>query len=128
MAIGFGNAIGGGIDRLVRWVIVPVTGIIPVLARTGILFAAFAALWLAFFAALVANPAHLDAARRAIESLPLVGQAVVWLLLLPVMAGLWVWSTDWPLVVRIALVVGLAGWNLLVFFPRRETTSPASAS
>ena len=128
MAIGFGNAIAGGVDRLVRWVIIPVTGVIPVLVRTGLLFAAFATLWLAFFAALVADPAVLDSARRAVEALPLVGQAFAWLLLLPVMGGLWVWSTDWPLVVRIALVVGLAGWNLLVLLPRREAPSPSSAS
>jgi len=128
MATVFGNAIGGGVDRLVRWVILPVTGIIPVLVRTGLLFLGFAALWLGFFAALVADPAALDAAWDAIVSLPLVAQAVAWLLFLPLMAGLWVWTTDWSLVVRVALVVGIAAWNLVVFIPRRETTSPAATS
>jgi hypothetical protein len=128
MATVFGNAIGSSVDRLVRWVILPVTGIIPVLVRTGLLFLGFAAMWLGFFAALVADPAALDAAWDAIVSLPLVAQAVAWLLFLPLMAGLWVWTTDWSLVVRVALVVGIAAWNLVVFIPRRETTSPAATS
>jgi hypothetical protein len=128
MATVFGTAIGGGVDRLVRWVIIPVTGLIPVLLRTGLLFAVFAALWLAFLAALIADPATLASLRAAIESLPLVVQAFAWLLFLPLLGGLWAWTTDWPLVVRAVLVVGLAAWNLVVFFPRRESTSPAVAS
>ena len=52
MAILFGNVISGGVDRLVRWVVLPVTGIIPVLVRTGLLFLGFAALWLGFLFAL----------------------------------------------------------------------------
>jgi len=34
------------------------------------------------------------------------------------MAGMWVWETSWPLVVRAALLVGLCGWTLLVMLPR----------
>lgn len=128
MATMFGNAIGGGVDRLVRWLVIPITGLIPVLVRTGILFLLFAVLWIGFLAALVADPAMLVAARATIDDLPLVVQAVAWLLFLPVMGGLWAWTTDWPLVVRGALVIGLATWNLLVFIPRRETTSPAVVS
>ncbi len=128
MAAMFGSAIGGGIDLLVRWVILPVTGIIPVLVRTGLLFLLFAALWLGFIAAMIANPAALDAAWDTIVGLPLVVQAVAWLLFLPLMGGLWVWTTDWSLLIRVALVVGIAGWNLLVFLPRRETTSPATSN
>lgn len=125
MAMVLGNAIGGGVDRLVRWVVLPVTGVIPLLVRTGLLFLAFAAMWLGLLAALVTDPARLDSAWRSIGSLPLVVQGVVWLLFLPLMAGLWIWATDWPLVVRVVLILGLAGWNLFTFLPRRESTSPA---
>lgn len=126
MAAAFGNAIGGGMDRLVRWVILPVTGIIPVLVRTGLLWLAFAALWLGLLVALIANPAALDAAWQAIGGSPLVVQAVAWLLFLPLMAGLWVWETDWPLLVRVVLVLGIAGWNLLMFVPQRRTSAPTA--
>jgi hypothetical protein len=128
MAIMIGNAIGGGVDRVVRWVILPVTGIIPVLVRTGLLFLAFAALWFGFFVALVVDPAVLTSAQHTIEGLPLIAQGLAWLLFLPLMGGLWVWTTDWPLVARVALVAGIAGWNLIVFIPRRETTSPVASS
>ena len=125
MAMMLGNAIGGGMDRLVRWVILPVTGVIPFLVRTGLLFAGFALLWAGFLVAMVADPSVLDAVRRTLESLPLLVQAVAWLLFLPLTAGLWVWSTDWALVIRVCLVVGIAGWNLLVFLPRREEAPAA---
>ena len=128
MAMMLGNAIGGGMDRLVKWVILPVTGVIPLLIRTGLLFAGFAVLWLGFLVAMVLDPSVLDSVRRGLESLALPLQAVAWLLFLPLTAGLWVWGTDWPLIVRVTLVIGIAGWNLLVFLPRREPASPAAAS
>jgi hypothetical protein len=126
MATMLGKALGGGLDRLVRWVILPVTGVIPFLVRTGLLFVGFALLWAGFLVAMVADPATLDTIRRTLESLPLVIQAVAWLLFLPLTAGLWIWGTDWAPVVRVVLVVGIAGWNLLVFLPRREAAPAAS--
>lgn len=92
------------------------------LAESGVLFGVFALIWIAFGAALLWSQGSVDAAWATIRGLPLVLQAVVWLLFLPVMAGLWVWETTWPLVVRLVLVLGLAGWNLLVFLPRAAQT------
>jgi hypothetical protein len=94
------------------------------LADMGVLFAVFAVLWLAFGIALIWSQGSVDAAWHAIRALPWFLQAVVWLLLLPVMAGLWIWETSWPLVLRLVLVVGIAGWNLLVFLPRALTARP----
>ncbi len=127
MTMMLGNAIGGGMDRLVRWVILPVTSVIPFLVRTGLLFAGFALLWAGFLLAMAVDPSILDSVRRSLESLPFLVQAVAWLLFLPLTAGLWVWGTDWAPIVRVVLVVGIAGWNLLVFLPRREPACPASA-
>jgi hypothetical protein len=87
-------------------------------ASSGILFLVFAIAWLAFGAALVWSQGSLDAAWQWTRSLPLLVQGVVWLLFLPVMMGLWVWETTWPLAVRLVVVLGIAGWNLLVFLPR----------
>ena len=39
-------------------------------------------------------------------------------LFLPVVGALWVWETSWPIIVRLVLVVGLAGWSLAMFMPR----------
>lgn len=88
------------------------------LAETGVLFAIFAVLWVAFGAALVGSQGSLDAAWQWVRGLPLIVQGVAWLLFLPVMFGLWVWETTWPLILRLVLIVGVAGWNLIIFLPR----------
>ena len=88
------------------------------LAETGILFAIFAIFWAAFAVALIWSHGSLDAAWHWVRSLPLILQGIVWLLFLPVMVGLWIWETTWPLVLRLVVVTGIAGWNLIVFLPR----------
>jgi len=108
------SAVDGVIDKLATGL----GGSIGWMAEHGILFLLFAALWVAFGAAVVWSQGSLDEAWAAVRALPLVVQVVVWLLLLPVMAGLWAWETTWPLIVRLVVVLGIAGWNLLVFLPR----------
>ncbi|HEY7522330.1 MAG TPA: hypothetical protein VH720_01560 [Candidatus Limnocylindrales bacterium] len=81
-------------------------------------FGLFTALWVAFAVALVWSQGSLDQVWASIRGLPLIAQGLVWLLFLPVVAGLWVWETTWPLVVRVVLVGGLGFWNLYLFFPR----------
>ena len=88
------------------------------LAETGVLFAIFAVAWVGFGAALIWSQGSLDAAWQSVRSLPLIVQGIVWLLFLPVMFGLWVWEATWPLILRLVLIVGVAGWNLIVFLPR----------
>ena len=106
------------ITALVDGVVVPVTSAIPFLVSSGIAFILFLVLWVAFGAGLVMNQGGLDATWTWIGTLPLIVQAFVWLLFLPVVGALWVWETSWPLVVRLVLVGGLAGWSLLIFVPR----------
>jgi hypothetical protein len=81
-------------------------------------FVVFALLWAAFAAALVWSQGSLDQTWEWIRSLPVILQGVVWLLFLPVVAGLWAWETTWPLVTRLIVVAGLGVANLYVFFPR----------
>ncbi len=108
------QVITGVIDHTV----VPMASFIAWAATNGVLLLVFAVLWLAFAGAIVLSQGSLDQAWSWIRSLPLIGQAVIWLLFLPVVAGLWIWETTWPLVVRLVLVIGLGGWNLLMFLPR----------
>jgi len=88
------------------------------MAESGILFAIFAIVWIGFGAALVLSQGSVDQAWAAIRSLPLIIQAIAWVLFLPVMIALWAWEQAWPLLVRLALVVGIGAWNLLVFLPK----------
>ena len=50
--------------------------------------------------------------------------ALVWLLFLPVVVGLWAWETTWPLVLRLIVVAGLAGWSVMLFLPRALFARP----
>jgi hypothetical protein len=87
-----------------------------------VLFLVFAAIWVAFGAGLVLSQGSIGQVWETIRGLPLIVQLVAWLLFLPVMVGLWIWETTWPLVVRLVLVLSIAGWNLLVFLPRAAQT------
>ena len=112
--------ITGFVDKL----LVPfVNGILIPFLESGAAFVLFALLWGAFAYALFARQASLDETWHTIRSLPFAVQAVIWLLFLPVMAGLWVWEATWPVVLRFVLVAGLAGWNLLIFLPKWLTAS-----
>ncbi len=106
------------ITTLINVTVVPLTAPIPFLASSGILLAAFAALWAGFAVALVRDRSSVDRAWLRIRRLPLGVQAIVWLLFLPVMAGMWIWRTTWPAAARASLVACLAAWNLLVFLPQ----------
>jgi hypothetical protein len=94
------------------------------LVESGALFVIFAVIWVAFGAALIFSQGSVDQAWQAIRDLPLIVQIVVWVLFLPVMIGLWVWETAWPLVLRVVLVVGIAGWNLFMFLPKALQAKP----
>lgn len=80
-------------------------------------FMLFTLLWLAFAAVLFFERRKLENDWRSIRRMPLLIQLVLWLLFLPVMLGLWIWQTSWPLWLRLGLVTGLAWWNVFVFFP-----------
>ena len=114
------------INTLVNGILVPFVDhvLVPVLTN-GIALIVFAAMWLAFAAALIWGQGSLDATWEWIRSLPILIQALVWLLFLPVVAGLWIWETGWPMLIRLSLVAGLAAWNILIFLPRAATTAPA---
>ena len=101
------EGLGTGLGNSVGW-----------LAETRVLFVIFALIWAGFGVALVVNHGSVDQAWQAIRALPLVVQLIVWVLFLPVMIGLWVWEASWPFLVRLLVVIGVAGWNLLVFLPK----------
>jgi hypothetical protein len=90
-------------------------------------FGVLTLLWLAFAAALVFNRELLDTVWQSFRSWPLVLQFVVGLLVLPVFAGLWIWESSWPVLLRLVLVAGLAWATVYVFFPGKQS-HPADAS
>jgi hypothetical protein len=83
-------------------------------------FGILSILWLGFGAALLFNQALLDTVWQLFRGLPVILQGLVGLLLLPVVLGLWIWETSWPLWVRVILVVGLGWATLYTFFPKQS--------
>src|SRR5689334_10994985 len=105
-------------ERVIDALATGLGGSIGWMAEHGVLFVVFAAAWIAFGIAVLWSQGSVDQTWDTIRGLPWLVQAIVWLLFLPVMLGLWIWESTWPLIVRAILVLGIAGWNLLVFLPR----------
>lgn len=87
-------------------------------------FAILTLLWLGFIAALIFNRDILDNVWQSFLGWPLILKLVVGLFTLPVVLGLWIWGTTWPLWLRLILVIGLAWVTVYVFFPRRPRSQP----
>jgi hypothetical protein len=89
-------------------------------------FTVLTLLWLGFGVALLFNRELLDTIWQSYRSSPLIVQGVVALLTLPVVAGLWIWETSWPLLLRLILVAGLAWVTVYTFFPWKVLNQPAN--
>jgi hypothetical protein len=75
-------------------------------------------MWIGFFVLLFAN--QLDALWRWITQLPIVVEIVMWVAFLPWMLATWVWTGDWPALLRATLVAIFAiGWTF-ISYPRRK--------
>jgi hypothetical protein len=81
-------------------------------------FAILSILWLGFGGALLFNQALLDTLWQTFRGLPLAIQLVLGLLLLPLVLGLWIWQSSWPLWIRLILVIGLGWTTIYTFFPK----------
>jgi hypothetical protein len=80
-------------------------------------------MWIAFFALLFAD--QLDEIWRLVRDLPLVAEIVLWVLFLPWMLGTAVWTTSWPMWIRVALVACFAvGWTVVSIPRRTSKTKP----
>jgi hypothetical protein len=82
-------------------------------------FGILSLLWLGFGAALLFNQALLNSVWQLFRGLPLAMQIVIGLLLLPLVLGLWIWQTPWPLWIRLILVIGLGWATIYTFFPKQ---------
>lgn len=83
-------------------------------------FAVLGMLWLVFGVALILNQALLDTVWQFFRGLPVFVQVLIGLLLLPLIIGLWVWQTPWPLWIRLIVVIGLGWATLYTFFPKQS--------
>lgn len=66
---------------------------------------------------LVAQPARLNEVWEWTRSLNILVQGVIWLLFLPWMIALWIWTLPWALPIRLVLVLGTLGVATWLLFP-----------
>ncbi|MGD8822933.1 MAG: hypothetical protein PVG63_07505 [Anaerolineales bacterium] len=73
----------------------------------------FAILWIGLAVALMVNPEWLDTLWIWVRGLPLIAEIVVWVFFLPMMVGLWIWTSAGGILVKVAGLAGLVGWTLV---------------
>ena len=73
----------------------------------------FAMLWVGFIIAIALNREWLDVLWGWVQELPLVPKIIVWVLFLPILVGLWIWESSWPILGRMAGLVGIVAWTIL---------------
>ena len=73
----------------------------------------FAILWVGFAIALVVNREWLDLIWNWVQALPSVAEIIVWLLVLPIMVGLWIWESSWSTFVTLLAFTGIIVWTIL---------------
>ena len=84
---------------------------------TLLIFGLGTAVSVAFAYYLFTNPARLTEVWAWTRSLPLLVQAVIWLLALPWMIALWIWVLPWALPIRMVLVVSILLAATWLLFP-----------
>lgn len=76
-------------------------------------------LWALFAIALWTSPSSLTDVWEWVDALPTAAKLVVWVIGLPWMAGIAILQSDWPDLLQIALVAGLALGSIWTFWPKR---------
>lgn len=86
-----------------------------VLARGLTIYAnlVFAVLWIGFVLALIFNREWLDVVWVWVQAQPMFLRVVIWILILPIMFGLWVWESSWPFWQQLLGLLGLGIWTSL---------------
>ena len=73
----------------------------------------FVVLWVGFIIALIVDRGWLDLLWDWVQALPSAPKIVVWVIFLPVMVGLWIWSSSFSTLGNLLGFTGLIAWTLL---------------
>ena len=73
----------------------------------------FMVLWVGFLVALLVNRQWLDELWKWARALPTVPKIIVWVLFLPIMAGLAIWESSWTAAGRVLGFAGIAAWTIM---------------
>ena len=98
---------------------------VPIQAPGSAFLALMAGLWGAFVALLATSPSTLDDAYDWLRELPIVWEALMWLLTLPWTLAYLVYETGWEHWVRVAVVALIVAVHLCICSPRVPRTRDA---
>lgn len=76
-------------------------------------FGMFVVLWIGFAIALRGDRGFVDSTWQWLRGLPAPVQVVVWVVILPIAVGMWIYESTWPPTVGVLLVVGMIAWTLV---------------
>jgi len=91
---------------------------VPMQAPGSVFLAFMAGIWGAFVALLAASPATLDDAYDWLRELPIVWEALMWLVTLPWTVAYLVYETGWEYWLRVAVVALVVAVHLCISSPR----------
>lgn len=86
-------------------------------------FGIMATLWAVFFLGLAVFPDALVDVWDWAARLPMAGRVIAWLVALPWMIGLWIWTSDWAQATRIVAIAVVALAWILASFPRKRSAA-----
>jgi len=73
----------------------------------------FVVLWIGFVIAMSVNRGWLDLSWNWVQTLPSLLKIIAWVMCLPVMVGLWIWTSSWSTLGNWLGFAGLVAWTLL---------------
>jgi hypothetical protein len=73
----------------------------------------FVVVWVGFALALSGDRGFLDTSWQWLRGLPTPVQVVVWVVILPIAVGLWIWESGLPPAVSLPLAGGMVAWTLV---------------
>lgn len=76
----------------------------------------FAILWFGFLLALLINQDWLSLLWSWVQSLPLTLRITAWIILTPIMLGLWIWHSSWPISGQILGFAAIVGWTAIAIY------------
>jgi len=76
-------------------------------------FAMFVVLWAGFALALRGDRGFVDSTWQWLRGLPVPIQPIVWVVILPIAVGLWIYESTWSPTVGLLLAIGMVGWTLV---------------
>ena len=81
----------------------------------------FVVLWVGFVTALVVNREWLDVLWNWGQALPPAPKVIIWVIFSPIMVGLWIWESSWPVLGRLVGFAVMVAWTLLALSSLSKT-------